>query len=216
VEKLFRRLRDLFGKSHLGREDALRLESLRRSAEFHSGAEQSGGDPEQFLSQVEATVTVELNPPASDTRVLELVNKTNQFNLNGRRHTEAHWRQQLDQTGAFAIAVSYQDKFGPMGKIAVLSGRHEDRVVNLSAWVMSCRAFSRRIEDRCLEILFDKFGVDELRFDFEPTAKNKPTSEVFERYLDSKPEGSFALSRTRFAERAPLLYHRVQWSEPKT
>jgi FkbH-like protein len=162
---------------------------------------------------VDATVTVEWNPPASDARVLELVNKTNQFNLNGRRHTEAQWRQQLDEAGAFCVAVSYQDKFGPMGKIAVLCGRREDGVVHLGAWVMSCRAFSRRIEDRCLEILFEKFGVEELRFQFEPTAKNKPTSEVFERYLDSKPEGSFALSRARFAEKAPRLYHRVQWIE---
>jgi FkbH-like protein len=211
VEKLLRTLRDLFGKSHLGQEDALRLESLRRSAEFHSGAEQSGGDPEQFLAQVDATVTVEWNPPARDARVLELVNKTNQFNLNGRRHTEAQWRQQLEEAGAFCVVVSYEDKFGPMGKIAVLSGRRENGVVHLGAWVMSCRAFSRRIEDRCLEILFEKFGVEELRFQFEPTAKNKPTSEVFERYLDSKPEGSFALSRARFAEKAPRLYHRVQW-----
>ncbi len=211
VEKLFRTLRDLFGKSHLGKEDALRLESLRRSAEFHSGAEQSSSDPEQFLSRSEATVTIELNPPASDTRVLELVNKTNQFNLNGRRHTEADWRKQLEHPGAFAIAVSYQDKFGPLGKIAVLSGHRDDGVVHLNAWVMSCRAFSRRIEDRCLEILFEKFAVDELRFQFEPTSKNNPISEVFERYLDTKPEGSFALSRARFAERAPVLYQRVQW-----
>ncbi len=211
VEKLFRALRDFFGKSHLGEEDTLRLESLRRAAEFHNEAEQSGGDPEQFLAQAEAAVTIEFNPPPGDARVLELVNKTNQFNLNGRRHTEADWRRRLEQAGAFAIAVSYQDKFGPLGKIAVLSGRHEEGIAHLSAWVMSCRAFSRRIEDRCLEVLFDNFGVEEVRFQFEPTSKNGHTSEVFERYLDFKPTGSFSLSRARFRERSPLLYQKVQF-----
>jgi len=78
---------------------------------------------------------------------------------------------------------------------------------------MSCRAFSRRIEDRCLEILFDRFGVDEIRFRFEPTVKNGPTREAFERYLDAKPVGEFELSRARFSERAPLLYHRIQLVE---
>jgi len=75
---------------------------------------------------------------------------------------------------------------------------------------MSCRAFSRRIEDRCLEILFEKFGVDEILFQFERTSKNQHTSEVFERYLGSKPTGAFSLSRARFTERAPLLYQRVE------
>jgi FkbH-like protein len=210
AERFLRTLRDLFGKSHVGVEDALRMESLRRSAEFRSEAEQPGGAPEQFLAQASASVTVEFNPPASDTRVLELVNKTNQFNLNGRRYTETEWHRQLDRAGAFSAAVSYEDKFGRLGKIAVLCGRQQDGVVDLTAWVMSCRAFSRRIEDRCLEILFDKFGVEEIRFQFEPTPRNGPTSEVFERYLDSKPSEAFSLTRARFAERAPQLYHRVE------
>jgi FkbH-like protein len=213
TEKLFRTLRDLFGKSHIGAEDALRLESLRRGDEFQSEAAQSGGAPESFLTQADATMTVEFNPLASDTRVLELVNKTNQFNLNGRRYTEADWRKERERGGAFVIAVSYQDKFGPLGKIAVLSGSHANGVVDVGAWVMSCRAFSRRIEDRCLEILFDKFGAGEIRFQFEPTPKNGPTLELFERYLDSKPAGAVSLSRARFEERAPLRYQRVELIE---
>ena len=216
AERFFRTLRDLFGKSRVGAEDALRMESLRQSAEFRSKAEQSGGPPEQFLAQAAASIMVEFNPPASDTRVLELVNKTNQFNLNGRRFTETDWRRQLEQPGAFSIAVSYEDKFGRLGKIAVLCGRDRDGVVDLNAWVMSCRAFSRRIEDRCLEILFDKFGVEEIRFQFEPTPKNGPTGEVFERYLDSKPSEVFSLTRARFAERAPQLYHAVEVIQHQT
>jgi len=213
AEKFFRKLRDLFGKSHVGADDALRVESLRRSAEFRNEAEHSGGTPEAFLAQAAATMTVEFNPPASDRRVLELVNKTNQFNLNGRRYTEAEWRKQSERPGAFVLAVSYQDKFGPLGKIAVLCGRHTGRAVDLSAWVMSCRAFSRRIEDRCLEILFDRFGVDEIRLQFEPTPKNGPTGEAFERYLRAKPAGEFKLPRTLFSERAPQLYQVIQFIE---
>jgi len=213
AEPFLRKLRDLFGKPRVGAEDALRLESLRSSAEFRNGTEHSGGAPEAFLAQAGATLTVEINPPASDGRILELVNKTNQFNLNGRRYTEADWRRQTEQSGAFVLAVSYEDKFGPLGKIAVLRGHNRDRTIELSAWVMSCRAFSRRIEDRCLEILFDRFGADEIRFQFEPTPKNGPTSEAFERYLQAKPAGEFNLSRARFSERMPLLYHQVQFIE---
>jgi len=213
ADRFFRKLRDLFGKTHIGEEDTLRLESLRRSAEFRNEAEHSGGAPEGFLAQAGATMTVEFNPPASDGRVLELVNKTNQFNLNGRRYTEADWRKAIEQPGAFVMAVSYEDKFGPLGKIAVLCGRHIHGTVDLSAWVMSCRAFSRRIEDRCLEILFDRFDVEKIRFRFEPTPKNGPTREALDRYLQAKPTSEFELSHALFSERAPLLYHQVQFIE---
>ena len=78
---------------------------------------------------------------------------------------------------------------------------------------MSCRAFSRRIEDRCLEILFDRFGVEEVRFRFEPTSKNGPARDALERYLQAQPAGEFALSSTQFSEHTPVLYQRVQFIE---
>lgn len=115
---LLERLRDLFGKTSLSAEDGFRLESIRNSQQFMEGA--GGSDlAEQFLSSAEAVITFELNPPAEDTRVLELVNKTNQFNLNGKRFSEAEWQAGASAPGAFVAAIGYQDKFGPLGKISV-------------------------------------------------------------------------------------------------
>ena len=178
AEQIFRKLRDLFGKSRVGAEDALRLESLRRSAEFRSEAEQSGGAPEAVFRAGRRDHDGRVQSSASDTRVLELVNKTNQFNLNGRRFTEADWRRQLEQPGPLSWRSPTKTSSDRWERSRCLCGRHRDGVVDLSAWVMSCRAFSRRIEDRCLEILFDQFGVEEIRFRFEPTPKNGPTCEV--------------------------------------
>ena len=50
-----------------------------------------GSHSGKFLAQAEAVVTFDFGC-AAEPRVLELVNKTNQFNLNGRRYTEADWR----------------------------------------------------------------------------------------------------------------------------
>jgi FkbH-like protein len=209
---LLRELRDLFGKSSVGAEDALRLESIRRSAEVAENAAESGVSADEFLAQADAVMMVEFDPPADDTRVLELVNKTNQFNLNGLRHTEAEWRRDLENPGAFVVAVSYKDKFGALGKIAVLKGARSNGAVEVSAWVMSCRAFSRRIEHRLLEILFERFEAGEIRFQYQATPKNSPLREMFERFLDAPPEKGFSLSRERFIERVPALYHKVEYS----
>jgi FkbH-like protein len=205
---LLRRLRDLFGKPRLSEEDAYRLKSIQQNRQF---AETSGkpGSAEEFLSTINAVITLEFNPPASDRRVVELVNKTNQFNLNGVRYTDGEWEDALRQPQGFAIAVSYQDKFGPLGKIAVLRGRTEQDRIHVETWVMSCRAFSRRIEHQSIAQLFRRFEADEIVFDFQQTARNSVLKEFLSALLGHCPESESRLSREVFENRCPPLYHEV-------
>jgi FkbH-like protein len=210
---LLRRLRDLFGKPRLAAEDAYRLESIRQNVAFQQASDGAPG-AESFLERAEATVTFDLDPPAGDPRILELINKTNQFNLNGIRYTEAEWRRLLDRPGAVLAAVSYRDKFGPLGKIAVLTGRQEAGALYIDSWVMSCRAFSRRIEHQFLKILFERSGTGEMVFDFRPTPKNGPLQDFFEALTGSRPAAAFRLGRDRFEENCPPLYHHVEETIP--
>jgi FkbH-like protein len=205
----FQKMRDLFGKPALSDEDAFRLKSIRNSQQFLEGA--GDGDlAEQFLSSAEATVTFEMNPAADDTRVLDLVNKTNQFNLNGKRFNEAEWLQLTKGPGTFLAAISYQDKFGPLGKISVVAGRQYGQVLKIEAWVMSCRAFSRRIEHQVLRQIFEKTGVEQIQFEYSETAKNSPTGD-FLKVLLGDVEAAPALKRAAFEEKCPALYHRVDY-----
>lgn len=203
------RLRDLFGKPHLSEEDSYRLESIRNALHF-TVANGSAATPEQFLASTEAAIALEYNPPASDTRVVELVNKTNQFNLNGIRYTEAEWHESLRRPGVFALAVSYRDKFGPLGKIAVLKGRAEGRRLHVETWVMSCRAFSRRIEHQTLAQIFRRLDADEILFDFKATSKNKPAGDFLAGLLGRAPEPDIALPRELFETKCPQLYHKIE------
>jgi hypothetical protein len=75
---------------------------------------------------------------------------------------------------------------------------------------MSCRAFSRRIEHHCLKYLFEKFPADEIVFDYEATVRNGPLQEFFAQLLGVPPEIGLRLSRSRFFERTPRLFHRVE------
>jgi FkbH-like protein len=210
VPALLSRLRDRVGTDAVREEDRLRLSSLRAAAVVRAETADSVEAAETFLREAQAEMSVADVRADPDPRALELVNKTNQFNLNGRRFTEAEWRREIDGPGRFLWLVSYRDRYGPLGKIAVLSGGGEGHAVRVSTWVMSCRAFPRRIEYRCLELLFDRLGVDEVRLDFVPTERN----EAFRDFLDhlglSTQPGEQVLSRARFAPRVPALYHRVE------
>src|SRR5262249_31319832 len=143
---------------------------------------------DRFLQETEAELTLDDSKDPSDPRALELVNKTNQFNLNGKRYTEGRWRDYLEQADTFLLRAAYKDKFGPLGTIAILAGRRQSDQVVIETWVMSCRAFSRRIEYRCLERVFPWFAVEQVAFDFQPTPRNGAFQEFLAGLLGGPPQ----------------------------
>ncbi len=205
---MMRRLRDRCGKEHVSADDAVRLDSIRKSAAFREHSS-GGAAPESFLQQIGAVVTFDFTA-GDQPRVLELVNKTNQFNLNGRRCTEADWRKSLANSGALCVAVSYEDKFGPLGTIAVVAGRLLDGTLEVDTWVMSCRAFARRIEHQTLKMLFETTGAGEIALEFMPTAKNGPLRDFFGSMIGEQPQAEFRLTRAQFEAKCPALYHEVR------
>lgn len=205
---MLRRLRDLFGKPRISAEDGLRLDSIRKSAAFQK-APVNGSGGEAFLERAEAVIGFDFRLSAEDPRVLELVNKTNQFNLNGVRRAEAEWRADLLRPGALLAVVSYQDRFGPLGKIAVIQGRQTGGTLTVQTWVMSCRAFSRRIEHQCLKMLFDRYAPSEIVFEFAATPKNGPLQDFFASLTGARPGGTFSLTRAQFEAECPPLYHQA-------
>jgi FkbH-like protein len=206
IDHLFRRLRDVFGKSVLLKEDEIRNQSIRSRIQTDSHDEPTS---EYFLEQLNAELTFVYSKEPLDPRAFELVNKTNQFNLNGRRYTEANWRNYLRRDDTILWTAAYQDKFGPLGKICVLAGRKQGKTLFLDVWTMSCRAFSRRIEHRCIEELFQGSDVDEIVFGFQSTPKNGPIREFLCEVLREPPIDQHRLSKEQFLERRVKTFHRI-------
>lgn len=208
VWELLGELRDLFGKPALMAEDQLRQSSIRTSAQLRDSTEDVASP--EFLSTLQGAVTLEWGADVADKRPLELVNKTNQFNLNGLRIGDADWRRQLEQENTVVVVGSYQDKFGPLGKIAVLVGSRDGAKVRVSHWVLSCRAFSRRIEHHMVDSLFRQFDAAEIEFSFATTERNQPLQEFF-RSMSIAPDaaGTCRISRSGFLAHCGVLPHNV-------
>ncbi|MEJ2238362.1 MAG: hypothetical protein P8X82_08705 [Gemmatimonadales bacterium] len=207
--KLLLDLRDLFGKARITEEDGLRLESIRAAGERDEAA-RTATDQEAFLSGTEPVLTYSCETEPVDPRLLQLINKTNQFNLNGKRVTEGAWLQFLASPGSFLLAVSYRDKFGPLGKIAVLAGTREGDELKVLNWVMSCRAFGRRIEYACLRLLFDTFHVDRISVCYQSTDRNGPIQTLLGELTGRDELSSVRLTRDQLLAACPPLYHRVE------
>lgn len=210
VYELLHRLRNLFGKEEVTEEDSLRLGSIRNGQITQEYLGTSSERLDEFLKGVNAELSMSLIKHPVDARALELINKTNQFNLNGARHTESSWRTLLQGPDTFLLVVSYKDKYGPIGKIAVLCGRvSAPHQVHVQTWVMSCRAFARRIEHQCLKHLFEKFMVDKIVFDYQVTSANGPLQEFFAELFAEPAGAQCELGRAAFFEKCPALYHKV-------
>lgn len=204
VVELLTELRDLFGRAAVVSDDTLRIESIRAAYELRDQAT----DSDTFLEGADAEITLEWNQP--DERSLQLVNKTNQFNLNGRRMDEFTWHRRQRDAEAFTLGVVYRDRFAPLGKISVVLGRHLGNELHIDSWVLSCRAFSRRIEHAVLESMFLRYGVDRLVFDFEATNRNGPLTTTLTELLGTEPvSGPVTLTRDAFRTNCPNLFARV-------
>jgi FkbH-like protein len=145
--------------------------------------------------------------------VLELINKTNQFNLNGGRVEAGAWQRFLARDDSFVLGVSYGDRFGPLGTIGVVAGTRANGLLHVEHWVLSCRAFSRRIEDHMLQVLFE--GQEQVSLAFRRTERNQPFREFLARLGLAEQQGGGELARALVLGREQLarvsadLPHRV-------
>jgi FkbH-like protein len=208
VLALLQLLRARFGKEDVAEEDRLRLQSLRATALLDG--EISSEASADFLSSLGAKVTFEKSG-AENTRAFELVNKTNQFNLNGIRYTETEWKAQRSRPGAFLTTVSYEDRFGPLGRIAVVAGIIEGDQCFVDTWVLSCRAFSRQIEFQTLRQLFAQSGASVIRFRFKPTERNGPLQTFLRHFFspEAMADAELDLPAVVFEQSCPTLFHEV-------
>jgi FkbH-like protein len=208
--QLLRSLRDLFGKSIVSKEDSIRLQSIRAAATLRGSSNSETTSLDSFLQDAQATAAFTFGKQKDDHRAFELINKTNQFNLNGKRLNETSWTAYLNDPASFLMTVSYEDKYGPLGKIAVLLGRLQGTAATINYWVMSCRAFSRRIEQQSLRWLFEEFHLREIHFDYQPTERNKPICDFLSSVAGAPLTGDVRVSRARFFEKCPPLFHQVK------
>jgi FkbH-like protein len=207
---LLKQLRNLFGKTTVSPEDLLRMESIRAAGALREAVAGDGSSADDFLQNAGAEIEFSFAKQPRDTRAFDLINKTNQFNLNGKRLTEAAWQDYLNDPAAFLMTVSYEDKYGPLGKIAVLLGKIEEQRVSVDFWVMSCRAFSRRIEYQCLKQLCERFDATEVVFDYQATPRNGPLQEFFAGIAGSPLPSQLHVSRSDVQDKSPALFHRVK------
>lgn len=99
-----------------------------------------------FLSQLAMTATIVRVDEASLPRAAQLVAKTNQFNLTGRRRTRDELAALLTAGGWRGWVLRLRDAFADHGVVGVALATAEGEVATIDTLILSCRVIGRTAE----------------------------------------------------------------------
>jgi FkbH-like protein len=163
--------------------EALNLtqEDRARGAHYAANAARAAavsetGDLPAYLAGLEMRLIWRRFDTVGLPRIVQLINKTNQFNLTTRRTTEDEVRALLTDPHAIALQFRLVDRLGDNGMIGVVVAREtEPGTYAIETWLMSCRVLGRGVETAILAVLAEAAagaGADHLVGRYRPTPKN--------------------------------------------
>ena len=165
-------------------EDARRTEQYRARS-LAARLEKSAGSLEELWESLEMTATIapfdELNLP----RIVQLIGKTNQFNLTARRHGQAQLETFMQDPDCIHFSLRLRDRFTDHGLVALMIVIQRGRILEIDTWLMSCRVIGRTVERTMLAHLCAhaaQRGATTIRGLYFPAAKNQLVKDLYSQF----------------------------------
>ncbi|MCM3924172.1 HAD-IIIC family phosphatase, partial [Frankia sp. AiPs1] len=208
-----------FETAALTAEDAARTATYRARAEL-AAAEAAAPSLAEFHRGLDMTATVVGLDELTLPRVAQLVGKTNQFNLTGRRRSADEIARLAADPGTAVLCVRLADRFADHGLVAVVIAVQTGDALAVDTWLMSCRVIGRTLEDEVAGLILAEArrrGLARVVGEHRPSAKNALVAGLYERLgftrVDAPDEpsapGTTHWSRAADAPYAPPALMRV-------
>ena len=171
-----------FNVLHRTNEDVKRGEMYTQQRERNE-LQKSVTNLDEFLKQLDIVVKIKKSNEFLIPRISQLTLKTNQFNLTTRRYQENEIKD-LSNNSKFEVGCAQVlDKFGDNGITGVYIINKNEKSWIIDTFLLSCRIMGRGVEDAILSKILTNAkqnGVEEIRAEFIPTAKNEPAENFLE------------------------------------
>jgi FkbH-like protein len=176
-------LRDcpLFERLTLSEEDRQRSSYYAAERE-RKELEQTFSTKEEFYESLAQEAEIALVAPATLTRVAQLTQKTNQFNLTTHRYTEQQISEIAGHSTRGVWSIRVRDCFGDNGLVGVAITHDRDETCEIDTFLLSCRVIGRTVETAFLAHLVQRARERQLRIMqgwFLPTKKNAPARDFY-------------------------------------
>lgn len=205
---------DYFAVSILTAEDKKKTSLYQENAQ-RKAALQNALSFDDYLTSLETKIHIHTATDSDLPRILQLVQKTNQFNLTTIRYSFEQLQEILCSLDYQTWAISVSDKFGDSGYVAVVILHiSNSKTAYIESFIMSCRVMGRYIEDSIIDYIEN--WLREEKFEsliclYKYTEKNKPVADLYDRlgytlieYNEIQKKYLFplekALARKRYSE----------------
>ena len=177
--------------------------------------QQTVGSMEDYLRSLEMRADVRDIDEADLMRVVQLLGKTNQFNLTTRRHGREDVLRLISAPDAIGLTVRVEDRFGDHGLIGVLIAVPAEvpGTLRVDTWLMSCRVIGRTVEEYFVVELLERarrLGYRRIVGEYIPTKKNALVSELYDRMgfrrVDAGADGSLRYELEVEEAEPPVTY----------
>ncbi|OHV40355.1 methoxymalonyl-ACP biosynthesis protein FkbH [Parafrankia colletiae] len=125
--------------------------------------------------------------PATDSqvnRISQITLRTNQFNLTGERLQPAAVAARTRDPESLVLGIRCSDRFGDNGLAGAVLAYREDDTVHIDNFLLSCRVFSRGIEQACLSAVLRHArdtGADAVVGTYRETPRNGKVRDFYPR-----------------------------------
>lgn len=166
-------------------EDDLKRNEMYQANAMRAAQRASFGDYREYLLSLDMKAVIDDFVRVYLTRITQLTNKSNQFNLTTRRYTTEEMEQVFNGEEYIRLYGKLVDKFGDNGVVSVVIGKRDGRALDIELWLMSCRVLKRDMELAMLDRLVEKcraVGIEVIRGHYYPTAKNSMVKGLYESF----------------------------------
>lgn len=173
-----------FEVTSLSRDDLNRTEMYRENAK-RSQLQASFENYEDYLKSLDMKGEIQSFIPMYMSRIAQLTNKSNQFNLTTRRYSQADIEAVAADADHITLYGKLEDKFGDNGVVSIVIGRIDGErrdELHMELWLMSCRVLKRDMEFAMMDELVAKaksMGIRKIVGYYYPTAKNAMVKEFY-------------------------------------
>lgn len=142
-------------------------------------------DYNEYLLSLEMQAEIEPFVNIYYSRIAQLTNKSNQFNLTTKRCTLSEIEDIADNPDYVTLYGRLKDKFGDNGIVSIVFGHQLQEAFHIDLWLMSCRVLKRNMEfammDELIRICKSR-GIKTIYGYYYPTAKNKMVKDFYSLY----------------------------------
>jgi FkbH-like protein len=186
-EQYARALRDwpVFERLSLSAEDRERGKFYAQDRQ-RGELEQAAGSLEDFYRSLKQEAEIGVVTPATLTRVAQLTQKTNQFNMTTKRYSEQEVSALAADPRWCIRWIRVKDRFGDNGIVGVAMAHNKGGGAwEIDNFLMSCRVIGRTVETAVLATLIEHArgaGATKIGGWFIPTKKNAPAKEFYRQH----------------------------------